>query len=170
MPSANQSPTKKEYLETDLSDNISEDDNNNKDPDFLLSQFHQSQQKGLSLKLHQSRLQNHQTMSISIIKQKNKDSHKQKALKMIVAVIRMLKIVTMRLIHRKDSIYWKKRLGRTSKLLPWSWTIFSNVLSRDTTRKWKTSMAPIGSKTKRSNFRGIYENFWITKQCDKGSL
>lgn len=76
MPSANQSPTKKEYLETDLSDNVSEDDNNNKDPDFLLSQFHQSQQKGLSLKLHQSRLQNHQTMSISIIKQKNKDSHK----------------------------------------------------------------------------------------------
>lgn len=47
MPSANQSPTKKEYLETDksdLSDNISEDDNNNKDPDFVLSQFHQSQQ------------------------------------------------------------------------------------------------------------------------------
>ena len=78
---------------------------------------------------------------------------------MMVAVIRMLKIVTMRLIYRKDSIYWKRRLGRTSKLLPWSWTIFSNVLSRDTTRKWKTSMAPIGSKTKRSNFRGIYENF-----------
>lgn len=79
MPSANQSPTKKEYLETDksdLSDNISEDDNNNKDPDFVLSQFHQSQQNGLSLKLHQSRLKNHQTMSISIIRQKNKDSHK----------------------------------------------------------------------------------------------